>query len=223
MKADKIGPRLRFDGLAEAERVTGTSYKESRGTQLLGMALHIAGNERKSAALRAAGDSCFGTTIEEYHQIIKRLGFLQVLNIPFTCRENTEAFQIWWHDTDAILLAFDTYGGKSVNGGKFYYNVKLPFASCEIRSSGHFLEFDEKAKEGIWSGDHDCREAIRYHVERLREEGDFVNPWKERPFIWLLHHGDTKVEGYDYKAINSERIAMLPENVRTAITPRTIE
>jgi hypothetical protein len=36
--------------------------------------------------------------------------------------------------------------------------------------------------------------------------------------MWLLHYMDTKVKGYDYKAITADRIAMLPEDVRTAIS-----
>jgi hypothetical protein len=52
-----------------------------------------------------------------------------------------------------------------------------------------------------------------FNLENLFANGEFVNPWPALPFMWLLHHGDTKIEGYDYKAITDERIALLPENV----------
>ena len=30
----------------------------------------------------------------------------------------------------------------------------------------------------------------------------FLKKWKEQPFLWLLHHGDTKDEKYDYNAVS---------------------
>jgi len=71
-------------------------------------------------------------------------------------------------------------------------------------------------------GGGDCREALKYNIEQLELNGSFVKPWVERPFLWLLHYMDTKVEGYRYEKINAERIAMLPEEVRVAaISPST--
>jgi hypothetical protein len=73
---------------------------------------------------------------------------------------------------------------------------------------------------GIWCGTHDVREAIRHKLALLRQHGQFVCPWVKQPFLWLLHYMDTKVEGYDYKAIADARIAMLPRHVRATITPK---
>lgn len=71
----------------------------------------------------------------------------------------------------------------------------------------------------VWVGDHDCREAVKTNILGLIDNGVFLPKWKKRPFLWLLHYMDTKTEGYDYEAITNERIAMLPEDVRKAITP----
>jgi len=67
----------------------------------------------------------------------------------------------------------------------------------------------------VWSGDKDIREGLRNFLDGIAD--GVVSPWKHVPFLWLLSHEDPKVEGYDYKAINEERIAMLPEHVRKDI------
>jgi hypothetical protein len=80
---------------------------------------------------------------------------------------------------------------------------------------------------GVWAGNHDGREAIRHNIAKLEEFGSFVNPWQERPHLWLLHYMDTKDENgdsLDYRLLNSrtineERILLLPSHVQRAITP----
>ena len=44
--------------------------------------------------------------------------------------------------------------------------------------------------------------------------------WKERPWLWLLNYMDSKEEGYDYNAINEQRIAALPTGVRVMRGPK---
>jgi hypothetical protein len=69
----------------------------------------------------------------------------------------------------------------------------------------------------IWAGDHDCREALRFKIEGMKNNGTFLKTWKEQPFLWLLHHQDTEDKNYDYKKINQERIALLPVEVQECI------
>ena len=49
------------------------------------------------------------------------------------------------------------------------------------------------------------------------ENGVFLKEWKKQPFLWLLHHGDTKVEGYNYEEINQKRLNLLPDYVKKCI------
>ena len=78
---------------------------------------------------------------------------------------------------------------------------------------------DKNKLVSVWSGNHDCREALKFNMTGLAENGRFLKKWIDRPFLWLCHYADTKVEGYSYEAINAEKIAKLPEHVRKAITP----
>lgn len=82
------------------------------------------------------------------------------------------------------------------------------------RNEAHKREHNLKA---IWSGDHDCREALKNNVNLMAENGQFLTKWKKQPFLWLLHHGDIKEEGYDHEAISKKRLSKLPEDVRKKI------
>lgn len=224
-KTDDIASALSFDALHTAEQLTGRSYKDSKATEALGLALHIEHVQRKADLLRAAGDTVFSNTVADYLRIAAEEGFAVVLDLPFKGRvygeeeAADEHLYVLWH-ADGVLLKFDTHGGDSVNGGQFYYNWRprnnAPEEGNDCLSSGGW---ERMADDWIWSGNHDCREALRYHLRQLRERGGFVKPWVRRPFLWLLHYMDEKTEGFDYKAVNRERLLMLPAEVRAVIEP----
>ena len=72
-------------------------------------------------------------------------------------------------------------------------------------------------------GNFDGREAAFSKLAHAEEHGEFVTPWLEQPFLWLLTYADTKdpqtAEAckYDYKAISQARLAKLPPEVRAAV------
>lgn len=207
---------LRADPLAEAEEITGISYKEDDATIALGLVLNMDISERKKKALEARGDTLFSNDLERYISIIENYGFERVLEIPFegksycTGPAPKEQFFVYWHP-EGLLLAFDTHQTTKVNGATVRYNWK-PDGELDWKliSSGSF-------HGDYWVGDHDAREALIHHMDALKAEGKFLNPWRKAPFMWLLHYMDSKVEGYDYESINKERIAMLPKKIQEAI------
>lgn len=216
-QTDELTELLHSDGLAMAEKITGKSYKEDEGTQGLGFLFHMDINQRKRELLESRDDTTFSNTLNRYQRIITQYGFREVLHLPFEGNYGPDDFYVYWHD-DGLLLSFDTFTWSSdkeqtVNGGKVRYNWR-PNEGLENRweltSSGHF-------QDSVWSGDHDCREALIFNLEQLRANGEFINPWVDTPWLWMLHYMDTKIEGYDHKAITAERVAMLPDEVRRAI------
>jgi len=230
MSNKDLDEKLNFDSLHEAEKISGKSYKDDEDTSFLGLALSFANSREKNAMLDSLGDSKLSNKVENYLGIVKSIGFEEVLVEPFTTEEGIdEKLYILWNNDLGILLKFDSYSYKddgswaksgkevpepSVNGGNIYYNVKLkPRKEVESNctSSGGY-------RDGVWVGNHDCREAIKHKIDKLKRNGEFLPKWVERPFLWLLHHGDTQGE-YDYDEINEERISKLPKHVIDAITP----
>jgi hypothetical protein len=226
MNPNEIRKILERDGLAEAERQTGRSYKESEFTQWLGFQNHLEASADRDLAMLITGDTSFSNTTEMYLEIATGIGFEIVAKFPFEATDRQEIrheqmFILW---NNGILLYFDTYYGK-VNSGKFYYNwvPKSKDYPRLILSSGSW----ESSEMNLWSGYHDCREALKFHISELKTYGDILNPWKKKENLWLVNYADTaKTKGMNfresspiYKSINEQRISMLPRNVREAITP----
>lgn len=160
------------------------------------------------------GDTQLNNTLKSYLDAVKRLEFEEVLAIKFRHREAEDTFFIFAR-RDGVLLGFDTYNGNAINGGKIYYNWE-PRGQFDwsVTSSGRM---HTRTDREIWIGDHDCRQMLAGKIAKLTSNGSFVSPWIERPFLWLLHHGDPK--DADYKLINAERIALLPAWVQAFIGP----
>lgn len=210
---------LSFDPLGNAETLTGKSYKNDESTMALGLVSHLAHTANKRKLLQSLDDTTFSNTLERYTRIITEEGFVCVLSLPFAAEDGTpESFQVWFHP-DGLLLRFDTYRTKNVNSATFYFMVQLNDHESRrgLRCSNSYVDYDAK----ILQGDFDAREAVRFSLRTIRAVGTLLNPWPQQQFIWLLHYMDTKKKDYNYEAITAERIAMLPEHVRKAITPET--
>lgn len=277
---------LELDPLAEAEKLTGKSYKNDKETSNLGFLLQIQKSKETNKLLTELDDTLFSNTEKDYLRKMKGFGFDEVLKLPFVNEKGiTERFYVLFHRNLGILLTFDTYtwgddgswakAGEEVphpgvNGGNFYYNwsPNPKINRIGLTSSGGFMRrkadrfltmfdknfekeidqttlnivpeldwenstseersvrykeiqdaLDKLGHRTVWSGNHDCREAVKLKITNMINKGVFLPKWKEQPFLWLLHYMDTKTKGYDYKKINEERIAMLPQYVRDAITP----
>lgn len=202
-----ISEVLNIDSLLEAEKITGLSYKESEVTSQLGLALHLKNNEDKNALLTLNGDTTHSNKVDRYLEITTGLGFKIVLEEPFESESYKEKLFILYHP-EGILLNFDTFGETSVNGGQYSYNWKphswsefSKFKGC-ITSSGNWNSkedlFDDQSDKSdyIWSGYHDCREAIKYHISLLKEHGNFINPWQHCNYLNIMNYKDWKSPGY---------------------------
>lgn len=202
MLNDKLKDALNYDSLVEAEKITGKSYKWDDGTSALGFILMHDNAKKKAKLLEENKDTDnFNQTTSEWINVIMSMGFEQVYSADIP--ETDDKHYIFW--CDGVLLNFDTYNKKSINSANAYFNSNTYVSGCSGRTS----------KNGNFIGNVDAREGLRFHLDQM----DILPIWEERPFIWLLNYMDTKVDGYDYKAINEERISKLPEHVRNAITP----
>jgi hypothetical protein len=233
----EISDILKVDPLVEAEKATGKSYKEDDATMNLGFLLNVQNNLVKENALKSTGDSVFSMDWLAYCEFVENLGF--GLMIEDFNEDGTESVRIYYHEKDGLLLKTDSFNGNR-NSAIVYYNWrpdikpkeewkdpnKVELADWGVTSSGSWNRTDDitdKTVEDhwrslVWSGDHDAREALSFNMRQLRENGTFMPIWKNRPFLWLLGHWESKGE-YSYAKINESRIKKLPEWVQDAITP----
>ena len=78
---------LDFDPLAEAEKLTGESYKESDETSKLGLLISMIHNQQKEEILRGLGDTIHYHSLTGYIEIVESVGFKNALTIKI---EGTE-------------------------------------------------------------------------------------------------------------------------------------
>lgn len=211
-----IAALLRFDSLSEAEKLTGSDYKTDENTVRLGLGLAMLNNEAKDRALAETDDTRWSLDFAGTVALWERIGFETVHTRNFVARDSVETYLVLWHP-DGILGTVESYGSTRVNTQKVYYNVRptsghLPWDAI---SSGRYVD-------AVWVGDHDAREGLRFNLGRLREHGEFLPIWVERPWLSLLTYQEAREDGYDRKAITESVIGELPEHVRTAITPEVI-
>ena len=203
-KEENIRKVLSYDSLAEAERIS-----------------------KKRQIMSVNKDTYYGMEISEYEDVVQDIGFRELKRWHFRYEDKDAYMAVWWHDF-GILLKYDTFPLKhshDVNGGDFYYNW-IPEGQDEIfqhTSSGGM------GADGVWSGYHDARAAIRFHVHDLLSHGRYVVPWTHNPLnsITFMHYGDkpkhtgswTTEEDVAMTAISKARFMELPEDIRKLMIP----
>lgn len=212
--SDLLAKVMEFDPLARAEEISGERAED--GTIGFSTALFMV--HAKSSCMRSLlserGDVWDGMPLDEYLRFIESYGFERLLVDSFESRYASEKFFVYAH-RDGLLLAFDTFMARQVNGGNIYYCWKPTREEgfYHLTSSGRFIAPEYE----VWAGYHDAREAVIFNMERLRENGRFITPWPNRPFLWLLHYQESKARDYDRTAINEERISRFPQWARDMV------
>lgn len=229
---EAIEKELRKDSLADAEIVTGKSYKEDALTVLLGMALMLENNKNKQALLELTDDTNYGTSAEDYIKIAGRIGFNVVLQEEFysTKWKQKDTYYILFHEK-GLLLFLETFGlnekgQKTVNKATCYFNWKSanPDKSWpSIPISGSVTQ------EHIFYGDFHALEALVHNFTILNNEGKFVWQWVSCPHLWLITYEepeavkdekDFKVTCKYYDKINDLRLSKLSQEIQSGIPER---
>jgi hypothetical protein len=218
-KKGQIDKLLATDALDIAEKITGESiHDDNSAATALGMGLHMLLNAEKRELLKETNDTYFSMLVGEFCAVLIMNGFTKVLDIPFVGtgygngKDIDENLYFFWNKDKSILVTFDTFAGRSVNGAKAYFNWR------EYEGQRHDMPINGGGRYNGFMGESiDAREGFIRYIERMEMGGEFLKKWESDPFLWLLHYMDTKDAGYDYKAINKERIKLLPAEVRVAI------
>jgi hypothetical protein len=151
----KILELQKFDGLHEAEQVTGKSYKEDKGTESLGFLLHIEKGAAMREMLSQVGDTQFSNKVNDYLRITSGFGFEVAYQESFKDleRNKEESLYVLFNKELGIILCFDTYG-ENVNGGDVYYNWSPNSMDCyRLTSSGRFIWSNNTSHMALYEDD----------------------------------------------------------------------
>lgn len=218
---------LDFDSIDTFEKITKEAVNQDNFVIPLSM-MHLNKNKLKYY-MKETKDNAWGCSMAEFLEVVEDLGFRQIFKLNFKDTDNTDEIEYVYYHNDGILLHCETYNGIKLNNSKIYFNWKPKgsildksayqemhhYALSHVSGGWHGEEGDEA--NWTFSGDYDCREALRHKITMMKKYGDFLNPWKESPWLWLLNYMDTKDEHYDYKAINEAKIAQFPADVQQMI------
>lgn len=240
-KDELIDAALRFDPLASAERVLGRNHKFAPELGFLMLQDHV---QQIRELMQATNDTFMGLPYAALGGIAAELGFGRIYTERFTGDVDgpaTEEFSIWWHPSDGMLLVTESYNGTggTTNGAKLYYQWE-PAAGLEntyrFTESGGFVpppgvdRFMCSRDQLRWLGTYDGRTALRRHITKLRENGRFMRPWFERPFLWFVNYAETRhiTDTYasylerhaQYDEVTARKFKQLPAHVQAAIDPQ---
>lgn len=109
------------------------------------------------------------------------------------------------------------------------YEIKEPTWDTSTQKYEDFSLINKKWREeyynwrsennlrAVWVGNHDCREALKFNINNLANNGTFLKEWKKQPFLWVLHYMDTRDKNYNHKELSRKRIEKFPEYVKKMI------
>lgn len=210
---DDVTRMLSFDPLAEAEKVTGKSYKDDKSTAGLGFFLMQDQNDRKKKVLQSLGDTHFSMKFDDGVRLFEDMGFEIIRTAEFDAGKyaswkTDKSINLW---RAGVLVEMDSYGD-SINGGKAWYNWRPAEGRYhwDLISSGGFTD------DRVWVGDHDIREGIKHNLSRLEANGELLPVWVKRPFLWLGDREFASVDN-DYTERNEIIISDFPQYVQDAL------
>ncbi len=229
---------LQVDALLEAEKITGTSYKESDFTTSIGLRISVKVSDVKKKLLQSNKDTNFSTTIEEFEEILQFKKFEKIYSKTFvekdyhyTYGNNKECIidiesqlLVYWNYELNTLVECTTYhninivndkvviGPQTINSATMRYCIKAKDEDCKLNYTVRSSSCPTSV-EGVRTGNHDIREGFVDSLNNLKMYYDFIE-WVEPQFLWLIHYSETESENYDYKSLNETVIKQLPEKVK---------
>lgn len=211
---------LAYDSLTHAEEILGRTHREDPdAVGDLGLLLIRQNAAVRDAELFLAGDTNnFTQTPEQWFDVVRKMGFEKILEDPiprgqFNTKNIPEACSAWWRD--GVLLWVDEFCGR-VNSAHAYlfYTLNCIDDWAVLGGCTHGpLQPDNSNPVSK-----DARVGFKLAMADYEAHGTIHKQWPCIPHLWLLHHQDTKAEGYDYKAITTERITRFPECVQKVMS-----
>lgn len=153
--------------------------------------------------------------LKRYMRIAKSLGFYTVSKFPFIGFDGQDLTRdymyLLWRDEDNVLLKVETMKDATVVArAAFYYNWQ---ANSGVEYAPNIFGDGHYAPSGVWIGENDATEALRYKLILMNDNGRFVTPWVKAPYISFKSYTERKQKD----EIVIQRIESLPEKLRNII------
>lgn len=237
MSEDNLDQLLKYDPIQVAEDLTGRGRNRKAGDPIaptetfnnLALLLGVSNNQRKREELQSLGDTHMNMGAEDFRAILLKNGFILDLHeeggeVGARKWRYQESCEVWYHPC-GLLLFFDTFGGKTVNSSKVWYQIKDCDGNLhEVMSSGGWEseDWDNKSCPRYLCGDHDAREALIHKIGKLSIHGEFTNPWPfpNKMHLWLIAYWEIPDQydiNFDYSAISNTRLSRCSEKVRKLV------
>jgi hypothetical protein len=158
-------------------------------------------------------DTTMYMSLEDYLKVLESRGFREVLKAPFVGRTwrglrwqpQDDVYLVYWRSP--IIVAFDTFGMRWVNGGYVWYNWMS-------RKGKFHLESSYWINDNLLIGQHDCRVDFLRTLDMLEKDGNFISPWVEHK-LWLVNYVE-RYEGNN-ELVTKNRLALLPQEIRECV------
>ena len=194
---------LRVDTLAEAEKFTGESYKDSEVTSALGFVILQVVGKLKEERMSETKDTAWGCSLEDYLEVVGLLGFELAyeeeveFDSGYKESKRKEKLLVFAERSRGIVLVIETYRLTEVNGATIHWQGR----GVRIWGGGSCPhKVGEDDYEYTYSKD--VREGLRSTINESdnTDGAEFITEWKD-----YGGYGAPKFVGYwDWK-INKDR------------------
>lgn len=225
---------LGYDSLAEAERITGKSYKEDEVTGKLGLLLHMEHTQRKRDELMVRQDTYYSIPFTEAVDVALDIGFKPVWTHAGTSSYgHPQKTIIFWHE--GILLTMNDYKG-CLNSANIHFNWRpssgksdefgpifdLPVSGSMKHRGPGFEDID--GDPWVFVGSIHVVEGLKHRVEQLRASGEVLTEWYVTDDLLGIRVGDEVKSDFSDRNWHDkvrqqirERVAEFDDPARSAI------
>ena len=229
---DNIEELLRYDAIAEAEKISGKGHWSnfSESDQALSLLLHMQHSNNKEKALRSNKDTYFSMSWNYLMEVLAENGFKVGTEWTFVDDQweitTTEKAGIYYRGDGVVVFAESHSNGSRVNSGSCYYELEQK----EEVSDRDFWNLIHTG--GLYDGNKlenklDIREGLIHELNKAAKCGTFIKKWSNRNHLWILDYMESKrrishdtpyeVWNKQYKEVTREHIEKCPNELREIV------
>ena len=221
---DFLKELLSHDPIDEAYKISqevGASEKEAMS---LGFILFQGHNKLKQELMESLNDTFYNMKWDYCEEILKGLGFIEeyfeLFNLWQYNDDNTprapEFYTLWIQKDLPIIISFESWASSNkVNSIHVHYCIKQTEENkkevwdLHLHNRSPLIIYNREEEKEELSEQVKCtfdgREGLKVHLSEIQQY-IHPDPWKEKPFLWLLNYNETKANGSDHQDISINKL-----------------